>query len=379
MTFSTYYDSNDAGLGGVANTAGSLIAFLDKVLVNGYNSQVVTSVTSAGLVATVTLTAHGFRERQFITISGATPAGYNLTAQIIAGSVTANTFQYAIAGALSSPATGTISAVVAPLGWTKAFTGTNLAAYKQATGNQLYLRVDDTGTTSARTVGYEAMTDVNTGTNPFPTAVQVAGGLTWSKSSGVARRCILWGNGKIFWFFTDYAGDSTTGIISAFGDITSYKSADAWATMHMSGTAAGTDEGYIQNVAATAVYSAIVGHFMARSYTQIAGAVTLNKIGDTRFSVAGASGQNSIGSASGAFTYPAPVDGNLWTTQLIVNEITAQTPRGLMPGAYAPLHNRALTNYVIFTGAGALAGKEFMAINGGAGTGQILAEVSNTF
>lgn len=66
----------------------------------------------------------------------------------------------------------------AAVGWTKAFSGTNMAAYKQSAGsNQLYLRVDDTNATDARVVGYETMSDVNTGTGPFPTATQQSGGL----------------------------------------------------------------------------------------------------------------------------------------------------------------------------------------------------------
>ena len=43
-------------------------------------------------------------------------------------------------------------------GWAKAFTGTNLAAYRSNTGNRFYLRVDDTQTIFTRLRGYRAMT-----------------------------------------------------------------------------------------------------------------------------------------------------------------------------------------------------------------------------
>src|SRR5574337_1555206 len=56
-----------------------------------------------------------------------------------------------------------------PAGWVKPYSGTNLAAYRAATGNQFYFRVDDSGTVEARISGYETMSDVNTGTGQFPT------------------------------------------------------------------------------------------------------------------------------------------------------------------------------------------------------------------
>jgi hypothetical protein len=39
-----------------------------------------------------------------------------------------------------------------------------------------------------RASGYESMSDVNTGTGPFPTAAQVAGGGYWEKSARPAPR-----------------------------------------------------------------------------------------------------------------------------------------------------------------------------------------------
>lgn len=379
---STYFDSGDTGLGGLANTAGSLIAFLDKCLVNGYNSQTLTSLTSSGLVATATLTAHGFREGQRVTISGATPAGYNGTFDIIVGSVSANTFQYAIASTLTSPATGTINCIVASLGWTKPFSGTNLAAYKQPAGNALYLRIDDTGTTSARAIGYETMTDVNTGTNLFPTAVQLASGVFWSKASAAGpRRTILWGNQTCFWWFTDYTGDSLNGCLAFYGDGVSFKTGDVWFTTLIGQSAAAAAEGSQVFGASTggSNYVALASHYTARSYTQIAGAITCNKIADERFSTVNGTGSGyQIGGANGTFPYPSPVDGNLWNSTLTIQETTATTPRGTLPGSYAPLHNKPLTNYTIYDGAGNLVSKRLMAINMGA-SGQLLAEVSNSF
>lgn len=66
------------------------------------------NLTSSGLVATALLTAHGFSDGDPVLIAGATPSGYNGTFNITR--VDANTFTYPIATALSSPATGTITA-----------------------------------------------------------------------------------------------------------------------------------------------------------------------------------------------------------------------------------------------------------------------------
>lgn len=64
-------------------------------------------------------------------------------------------------------------------GWTKPFTGTNLAAYRSDTGNRFYLRVDDTQATYTRTRAYRSMTAVSTGTSQFPTSTQAGNINTW--------------------------------------------------------------------------------------------------------------------------------------------------------------------------------------------------------
>ena len=72
------------------------------------NPGAVTSITQAGGIATVTMSAHGFKTGDEVKIAGASPTGYNVAARIT--SVDANTFTYAVSSTLSSPATGTIKA-----------------------------------------------------------------------------------------------------------------------------------------------------------------------------------------------------------------------------------------------------------------------------
>lgn len=58
-------------------------------------------------------------------------------------------------------------------GWTKEFENVDgtIAAFRNSTanGNGVYLRVDDTGTTTAQVQAFEAMTDENSGLGPFLT------------------------------------------------------------------------------------------------------------------------------------------------------------------------------------------------------------------
>ena len=72
----------------------------------------VSSLTSSVTVATATTTtAHGLLINSQVTISGATPSGYNGTFTIT-GVPAANQFTYTVAAGLATPATGTITAAI---------------------------------------------------------------------------------------------------------------------------------------------------------------------------------------------------------------------------------------------------------------------------
>jgi hypothetical protein len=73
---------------------------------NDQDGLAVTSITSAGLVATVTTAAnHSLAVNTLIAITGANETNYNITARVVTVP-TANTFTYALAGGAASPATG---------------------------------------------------------------------------------------------------------------------------------------------------------------------------------------------------------------------------------------------------------------------------------
>lgn len=69
----------------------------------------INTLTSTGTTATATVNSgHPYKSGDYITISGATPSGYNLTAVVTVLSVTQ--FTYTVASGLTTPATGTITA-----------------------------------------------------------------------------------------------------------------------------------------------------------------------------------------------------------------------------------------------------------------------------
>lgn len=75
-------------------------------------SVTLTQLTFSGPHAVATKAAHGFRDRQTVAVSGATPALYNGLFQIF--SPTPDTFSYRPLTAPTGPATGTITAASVP-------------------------------------------------------------------------------------------------------------------------------------------------------------------------------------------------------------------------------------------------------------------------
>jgi len=75
-----------------------------------------TSLTQVRGLATATKAGHGFSDGDPVTIAGATPSGYNLS-RINVTVVSSSVFTYPVSSALSTPATGTITAT----GWTESY------------------------------------------------------------------------------------------------------------------------------------------------------------------------------------------------------------------------------------------------------------------
>lgn len=125
------------------NTWGCLIDVLDACLVTGYGTQTIASIVVQDGVGIATFTgAHKIRQFQWVDITGVDEPALNGEFKVLG--LTANTIEFLI-DLPDQTATGTISCKLAPLGWTKVFSGTQKAVYqaKDTVSNPYFLRVDN--------------------------------------------------------------------------------------------------------------------------------------------------------------------------------------------------------------------------------------------
>lgn len=351
-------------LGGVV---GSLIAVLDACLVNGFGLKTADSVTVAGGIATMNFsTGHSFQPHSIALLAGATPAGLNGEQRILTTSTNTATF------ATSAPdgtASGTITAKVAPLGWTKLYSGTNKAAYKPSAleASSAVLRVDDTGVLGganmARVRMYESMTDVDTGVNPAPTDSKVSGGLhwwkTWSPGAEVSRWTLV-GDDRNFYFapvvYSSVSPTATASAIWTFGDHIPYRSGDAYAGMLLGET------GSVSNNPIANLGQGNEGHTLQlmRSHTAIGGSVSGARRAFT--------GEGSSGTDTRMGPFPSPASNSLFLSKIYVgqNPLSTYGPRGIVPGAlYVPqtnTNNGQFPRGAVVDGTGEFTGKKIYAV-----------------
>lgn len=146
-----WLNNNMTGAPQLTAAWGSLTTMLDAVLVNGFNSRSVSSITRTGTVATVTFaTAHGFIANQIVNIAGADQTAYN--GDQLVTSLTNLSISFDVAGSPATPATGTILCKTPGLqtshtgfGFEIYRTGTNKRVYRttNTASNRACLRVDN--------------------------------------------------------------------------------------------------------------------------------------------------------------------------------------------------------------------------------------------
>lgn len=371
-----YLDDTQIGAPVLSGQVNALIDILDAVLVNGFNTNTLDSLSVSSDVATATRAAgHNYRLGDVVLIAGATPTGLNGDKKVTG--VTTTTFTFATSGVADGAATGTITAKVAPLGWEKTYSGTNLAAYRslsvQATG--FYLRVDDTDTRSARVVAYESMTDVDTGVDPFPTATQFSGGLYWHKSNDISstpRKWWLVGDDDRFILGLNYFDPNDNAEVGSgsavhfFGDFSSYRSGDAYNCALVGSPNSSITSSFILNS-----YSSIVrsqqsaGCYMARDVGQIDKSAEWypnNVAPNSSLGTAILSGDSSYEAE-----YPSPTDGGLLFSDILITEqlASAKTIRGVVPGGYWVPQNQPASHGTLIDGSPGLPGREILIIETG--------------
>lgn len=367
-----FFHSEMAGAPVMNGLAGSLINVLNACLINGFGLKNVDSCVITGGVAKLNIsTGHSAVVGSIVQVANAVPAALNGEQRVTAITPVSVSFATSLS---DQTATGAITVKQAPAGWVSPFVGTNIATYKSpdlaATG--CVLRVDDTATRYSRVVGYEAMTDINTGTGPFPTTAQRTGGSYWSKSSSadsVARSWILVGDSRSFIFIRTYYAGAVTNEVTTFGDISTLKTPDPYACV-LTG---------MQSDVSSSPYNTYSLHssdynksevYMPRSYTGIGSAIQLSKVSPAMFTSSNAwnSGYNT---AANSPTYPNPVDGGVYFSTLYFLENLGTALRGICPGYYYILNyipTSTFSNKDTITGVVGMSGKTMM-LHYGQGSG----------
>ncbi len=338
------FQSNQTGAPQLSGQRGTLIAVLNACLCNGFNLRTLTAITRDGTVATATADAgHGVREDDIVLIAGANEAAYNGEHRI--RKVSTNAFQFDVAADAATPATGIITAKIAPLGWDMPFSGEDKAVYRSrdVTSNRLFLRIDETplagdgnygrGPRTALAQTWEVLNDIDNGTGKAETFWRKA-----QNDNATTRPWVLVGDSKRFWLAVNWSESYPNRYAPYFfGDFPSFKAGDAHGAMVA---------GYfdlngnwiepVSNLNTDSVYSVgtgvgNTGIWLARGYSQLGGRINAQWVG-----APGGNGGTGLGATS--VPYPNPADNGIYVMPLIIQEQTGPSLRGRLPGLLCPLH-----------------------------------------
>jgi hypothetical protein len=329
-----YFSSTMSGAPAMSGVAGALIGVLDGCLVDGFGSITLTTLAVASNVATASMsTGHQFTMMDqigpVIRIAGATPSGLNGDWRITVTNATQ--FTFITTGLSDQTATGTITAKRAPAGFSKIYSGTNKAVYRSddVTGSRFDLRVDDSTTGAATLRGYESMSDVDTGIDPFPTVAQMAA-LYARKSSttdSVTRPWWLIADSKAFGLSIASTATYPTGYAPTlfFGDVRSAYGGDAYACAIMASASSANSGSLYQEATA-----AQAGHYLARSVDGLQKSINFYKS-------RGSYGASSQLAWMGSTAFSASASIATVATPLLVcsTESSLAQVRGVLPGLYA--------------------------------------------
>lgn len=404
-----FYTSSHQGAPQLTNAWGDLVALLDACLVNGFNSKTITALTSVGGVATATIGAgHLNVVDQILTVAGADQAEYNGEVKVL--SVNATQFTYAITGSPASPATtgSSMTAKVSPLGFAKAFTGTNKGAYRSPNvlSNRPYLRVDNS-LDAAYTTTYakkgkvtmaEGMTDIDTFTGaraPYdatvPTKNEAASGSGasvidgWYKwyyarstsngsdsfGGGTAgnRNWVLVGDDRGFYLITSHEPSSTQRVVYTFSDFASYRPGDGFNTL-LTATEMYSAANVSPNINSTNYNSSDFNCQMAKTGDATGKAVLRSHLqvgGYTRLNLASLQTVAAAFSVTGFATgipWPNGPDYSLLLHPVYLQEETTGHLRGKLPGMMWVHNNNPLSDLTFVSNVAGYAGRKFLLVDG---------------
>lgn len=324
-----WFDSTMSGAPSLTGESGKMIGVLDACLISGFGSVTLSSLTVTSGVATATVnTGHGFFDHVVVLVAGATPSGLNGKKRIAKTGI--NTFVFDATGISDQTATGTITAKMAPVGWTKVYSGTNKAVYARTAlaATAMKLRVDDSPAQYPTLIMYEAMSDVDTGTGLAPTS----GSYYFAKSSAAsstARAWRLFADATAFYLFANADG-SVWPAAMFFGDIVPHRSGDAYHALLLAHAAANTTSHlYFCDGTTT-------GALLSRSYSQVGAAVASGRYSHRKCQYIGADGMLTPNYVDNAV--------HLWPVECWESTTFA---RGVMPGLYCAVHDASIPDGTI--------------------------------
>jgi hypothetical protein len=339
----------------------------------------VSSITQSSGTATVTTaTSHGLATGDTVLIAGATEVDYN--GEFLITFVSSTSFTYIVANSPTSPATGTITSKRAPAGFTKIYTATGKGVYRtnNLTGSRPYVRIVDNAATTQREgllTCYMSMSDIDTGTDIFPTAAQYASGFIIMKSDALntsARNWLIITDGKTVYGFTYFNGAAieSPGLYKnafAFGEYLSYKPGDAYSAFctgsSISGQSSTTQYCGLFN-SANSVTAGTPGTTTpllatARDYSGISG---------SKIAQVFASGLSTSLGFTSYVNFPNAPDNGFYMVPAFLTQ--ANIIRGRLPGFFEGMHGPALPNATLIENIVGYTGRRFLFMRGQTGSGE---------
>lgn len=363
----------------ISGTAGTFIAALDAFLNTGWGSANAISVTISGGVGTAVFPEGVYFEDHAVVLFGGatTPAALNGEARVLSHTNNSITFETDAPDGVATTGT-TITCRYAPVGsWSKPFTGTNKAVFRSADvqANGHYLRVDDSGATFARVVGYESMTDVDTGTGPFPTAVQVSGGGYVLKSTAASANAVRYAmaadSRAVLWAVepgTSSNASFRTSNVRGFGDFIAMAPAgDVWSSFLSCLSSSGSSAHEYGALSGGQVSTTGQGFTVCpRGFSGLGGASLVNVQPITGLATELSGAGSVLGIA------PSGVGGKIFLARLFARSQTAdEGPRAYVPGvAYVPQSGLStlISAHDTMLGSGEWGGRTLLAIGAGQNT-----------
>jgi hypothetical protein len=275
----------------------------------------------------------------------------------------------------------------APALWTKEFTDVNKAVFRAGAGPKHYIRIDDSGpgvngAAEARVRAFESMTDVDTGTFPYPTTSQRANGIFIRKSAtadATVRQWIVLADEHTMYMLVS-TGGTLDWIGWSFGEFFSFSSIDAqWRSVLI----ANNNEGTISasDVSLSRAFTPGPGSSDAAIYIARSEDGTVNSIQGSIYGDRSLSSISTNNAANtGLLAAPNPVDGGFYVSRVTLAYLSSATIRGVLRGFHHWGHPRGSVGNAIINGSGNFAGKQLQLIDAGSGlNASYLLEISNTW